>query len=127
MTFIGVIPSLRIFNNHFYTIFAILPDICIKISLGFLYALCIASLIHFVGRHLFLAIIYSFVTLIILKSIHAITFHSNALMTFFGIENKQELFDLIYVLTNVYSVEFISFVFFFFIIFISLKKYCNYL
>lgn len=127
MTFIGIIPSLRIFNNHFYTLLSVLPDVCIKISLGFLYALTIASIIHFLGRHLLLSTIYSTVTLAVLKSIHAIKFYPDALISFFGIESKEELLHLIYMLTNVYSVEFISFVFFFFIIFISLKKYCNYL
>jgi hypothetical protein len=126
MVFNGIIPCLKIFNNHFYQIFSMIPLVFVKMGIGFLYALIIACIIHFSGKHICLCAFYGGISLWFLKSIHAASIYWDKIHLFIGIKDREELFDIIFLLTNFYSLEFISFLFFFFITYITLRKYFSF-
>jgi hypothetical protein len=102
------------FNNSLYNIFSAFPFYVGKTAIGIIYALILTMFLYLCGRNFIKMLIFSMMIIFLLKFLNVITINSEIIESFFGIPENLNFSIIVKEVFSSYTIECISFIFFFF-------------
>ena len=123
-SFQGIFPLFKELNDSIYTSLVEFPFYVGSLVVGSLYGMLFAIFINFFGKHIIRVIFYGGALLWFMYITNCIKIEWNYVKQFFGI-NKINPYNIIHEIFSLYTVELLSFLISFLIVYVTLKKYAR--